>query len=105
MRIFNYTTLRDFWETHPDSKEPLIWWYETTTGATWRNAVEVKTTFRAADILSSDRVVFDIKGNKYRVIASVNYEYQAVYIKFIGTHAQYDRIDANTVDFYSGGSK
>ncbi len=105
MRIFNYTTIRDFWGNHPDSKEPLIYWYEITEQATWNTSMDVKQTFRSADILSSDRVVFDIKGNAYRLIASVNYHYQSLFIKFIGTHSEYDRVDALTVDAYSGGVK
>lgn len=105
MRVFNYTTLRDFWGIHPDSKEALIYWYDVTEQAEWRNSMEVKLSFRSADILTSDRVVFDIKGNAYRLIASINYEYQSLFIKFVGTHADYDRVDAITVNAYSGGGK
>ena len=105
MRIFNYTTIRDFWGVHPDSKEALIYWYDVTEQAAWKNSMDVKLTFRSADILSSDRVVFDIKGNSYRLIASVNFQYQALFIKFVGTHAEYDRVDALTIDAYGGGAK
>ena len=105
MRIFNYATLRDFWGIHPDAKESLSYWYDVTEQATWKNSLEVKLTFRTADILSSDRIVFNIKGNAYRLIASVNYPYQSLFVKFVGTHAEYDRVDARAVDAYGGGSK
>ena len=105
MRIFNYTTIRDFWAVHPDSKEALTYWYEVTEEATWHNSMEVKLSFRSADILSSDRVVFDIKGNNFRLIASINYQYQALFVKWIGTHKEYDRVDALTIDAYGGGAK
>jgi mRNA interferase HigB len=105
MRIFSYTTIRDFWGIHPDSKEALTYWYDVTEQAEWKHSMDVKLTFRSADILSSDRVVFDIKGNDYRLIASVNYQYQALFIKFVGTHSEYDRVNALTVDTSKGGSK
>lgn len=98
MRIFSFSTIQSFWSVHPDAKEPLTYWFEVAEGATWNNSMEVKTTFRSADILSADRVVFDIKGNDYRLIASINYTYKALYIKWIGTHKEYDRIDALTVN-------
>jgi len=105
MRIFNYTTLRDFWGIHPDAKEALTHWYDVAEQATWKNSMEVKLTFRTADILSSDRVAFNIKGNAYRLIASLNYQYQALFVKFVGTHGEYGRVDALTVDAYGGGAK
>lgn len=83
----------------------MTYWYDVTEQAAWKNSMDVKLTFRTADILSSDRVVFDIKGNDYRLIASVNYEFQSLFIKFVGTHSDYDRVDALTVDTYGGGSK
>lgn len=105
MRIFNYTTLRDYWESHPEAKDSLTYWYDVSEQAKWRNSMDVKLTFRSADILSSDRVVFNIKGNTYRLIASLNYQYQSLFVKFVGTHGEYDRVDALTIDAYGGGSK
>jgi mRNA interferase HigB len=96
-RIFAKKILREFWEAYPDSEQYLKTWYNTAMNATWRNPVEIKKTYSTASILKDSRVVFNIKGNSYRLIAKFNFEKQWIFIRFIGTHKEYDKIDANTI--------
>jgi len=96
-RIFAKSTLRQFWEKHSDSEQYLKTWYDTVQNSIWKNPNEVKQTYVSASILKSNRIVFNIKGNSYRLVAKFNFEKQWVFIRFIGTHAEYDRIDANTI--------
>jgi mRNA interferase HigB len=98
MRIIAVSYLRDFWDRHPDAEQPLKSWADEVRKALWSQPADVKAQYRSASILKNRRVVFNIKGNDYRLIASVAYRYQAVYIKFIGTHAEYDALDAETVE-------
>jgi mRNA interferase HigB len=98
MRIIAIKTLKDFWEQHPDAEQPLLAWLDEARKANWSTPVEIKAQFRNASILKSRRVVFNIKGNDYRLVAAVAYRFGAIYIKFVGTHKQYDAIDADTVD-------
>ena len=100
MRVIALSTLRGFCEGKPayaDSREPILAWYRHALNADWRSPADVKREFGAASILRDGRVVFNIAGNKYRLIVWINYPYHVVYVRFIGTHAQYDRIDAQTV--------
>lgn len=100
MRIIALSTLRAFWENnraYRDAKEPGLAWYRQALKADWASPVEVKATFRSASILRDGRVVFNIAGNKYRLMVWINYPYRVVYVRFIGTHAQYDEIDAQTI--------
>lgn len=100
MRIIALSTLKAFWEKNPkflDVKEPVLSWYRHTLQADWSTPADVKEAFGNASILKDGRVVFNIAGNKYRLIVWINYPYRVVYIRFIGTHAQYDRVDAQTV--------
>lgn len=96
-RIFSKSTLKQFWEVHADAEQYLKTWYETVKNAQWRNPNEVKLTFVNASILKNNRIVFNIKGNSHRLIAKFNFEKQWVFIRFIGTHNEYDKIDANTI--------
>ena len=80
-----------------DAKEPVLAWYRHTLVADWRTPADVKQDFRNASILKDGRVVFNIAGNKYRLVVWINYHYRVVYVRFIGTHTQYDKIDANTI--------
>ena len=96
-RIFAKSTLRQYWEKHAEVEQHLKTWYDTAMNSSWKNPAEVKNTFANASILKNRRVVFNIKGNSYRLIAKFNFEKQWVFIRFIGTHAEYDKIDANTV--------
>jgi len=96
-RIIAKRTIREFWEKHPDSKEYLQTWYETVKGAKWKNPNEIKQFYTTISILKNSRVVFNIKGNDYRLVAKINYKKQWLFIRFIGTHKDYDAIDANTI--------
>jgi mRNA interferase HigB len=100
MRVIALSTLRAFWEANPgyaDSREPVQAWYRHVVDADWTTPADVKVDFRNASILKDGRVVFNIAGNKYRLVVWINYAYRVVYVRFIGTHAQYDRIDAQTI--------
>lgn len=96
-RIIAKRTLREFWEKHADSEQYLKTWYETAKNSNWNSPIDVKETYINASILKSSRVVFNIKGNSYRLIVKFNYERQWAFIKFIGTHAAYDKINADTI--------
>ena len=98
MRVVAIKILRDFWIQHPTAKPHLEAWVDETRKASWQQPSEIKAVFRNVSILKNRRVVFNIKGNDYRLIVVVAYRFGAVYIKFIGTHAQYDAIDAETVE-------
>lgn len=100
MRIIALSTLKAFWEDNPkylEAKEPTLAWYRHALKADWENPASVKAEFGTASILRDGRVVFNIHGNKYRLIVWINYDYRIVYVRFIGTHAQYDQIDAQTI--------
>jgi len=99
MRILSLPTIKSFYEqaAHADAKIPLTSWYGNVLKASWSSPADVKADFGTASILKNGRVVFNIAGNKYRLITSINYPHGIVFIKFIGTHKQYDAIDAQTV--------
>jgi mRNA interferase HigB len=99
MRIISRKALRLFWEksAYADSEKPLRAWFHEADRADWWSPAEVKADYRSASILENNRVVFNIAGNKYRLIVRINYAYRVVYIRFIGTHRQYDQIDASRV--------
>jgi len=90
-------TIREFWEVHPNSKEYLQTWYETVKSASWGTPNEIKSFYATVSILKNSRVVFNIKGNDYRLVAKINYEKQWLFIRFIGTHQEYDKINANEI--------
>lgn len=96
-RIIAKRVLREFWEKHPDSEQYLKTWYDTTKGSKWNSPNDVKKTFITASILKNGRIVFNIKGNSYRLIVKFNFERQWAFIRFIGTHSQYDKINANSI--------
>lgn len=100
MRVIALSTLKAFWEHGPsrlDVREPALAWYRHTLKADWGSPAELKRDIGTASILKDGRAVFNIAGNKYRIVVWINYSYRVVYIRFIGTHAQYDRIDAQTI--------
>jgi mRNA interferase HigB len=100
MRVIAKRTLREFWERHPrnaPAKTALQDWYAQVSSADWATPADLKAQFRDASILRGSRVVFNISGNKYRLVVRINYPYRVVYVRFIGSHEEYDRIDANTV--------
>ena len=96
-RIFAKGTLREFWEVHPDSEQHLKTRYDTAMSSNWETPNDVKQTYANASILKESRIVFNIKGNTYRLVAKFNFEKQWIFIRFIGTHLEYDNIDANTI--------
>lgn len=98
MKIISIATLKSFWEQYPDAEQPLKAWLDEAKKANWQSPMEIKELYRSASILKNSRVVFNIKGNDYRLVTSIFYLAGWVYIKFIGTHKQYDKIDANTVE-------
>jgi mRNA interferase HigB len=99
VRIISVGTLKAFWDApgHRDAEQPLRAWVHVVRAAVWKDPAAIKRAFRSADILRDGRVVFDIGGNKYRLVTWVNFRYGIVYVRFIGTHKEYDRIDAQTV--------
>src|SRR5258705_2575581 len=100
MRIMSLSTLKRFLKRNPsftDAKEPILAWYRHALKADWASPSDVKADFGSASILKDGRVVFNIAGNKYRLVVWINYPYRVVYIQFVGTHKQYDRIDVQIV--------
>ena len=94
MRVYTKRILREFWERHPDAESALTDWYRATLRASWHTAAEVRAGSGNARILSHNRAIFNIKGNNYRLVVRIDYQYQVVYIRFVGTHAEYNRINA-----------
>ncbi len=97
MRVVAKKILRDFWEKYSDSEEQLKTWYKEASKAKWKNPNQIKKEYAKASILKGGRVVFNIGGNKYRLIVDINYEREWVFIRFIGTHNEYDKIDAERI--------
>jgi mRNA interferase HigB len=97
VRVIAKKTLKDFWERHADSEQQLKAWYHEAEQAIWKTPHDIKKDYPSASILEDNRIVFNIKGNHYRLIVRVNYEYSMVWIRFIGTHAEYDKINAKTI--------
>ena len=93
MRIVAKSTLRDFWEDHQDAEKPLRLWFDKIRKGTWNNSNEIKSTFNDADQVGNGRIVFNIARNRYRLIVRFIYETQICYIRFIGTHKEYDKIN------------
>lgn len=100
MRIIALSTLKAFWGDDPkyaDAADQTLAWYRHALKAEWASPADVKQDFRNASILKDGRVVFNIAGNKYRLVVWINYTYRVVYIRFIGTHTEYDKIDVQTI--------
>ena len=97
MVVISYGTLRDFYEQHADAKDALNNWYRLVTQADWANYHEVKAMFNTVDAVGNDRFVFDILGNHYRIVAMIFFDIRTVYIRFVGTHKAYDKIDCSTI--------
>jgi mRNA interferase HigB len=97
MRVIAKKTLRAFWESHPDAEEPLLAWYREVEREDWDTPAKVKAKYGNASIVGDNRVVFNIKGNDYRLVVKINYPYRFVYIRFVGTHAEYDAINVEEV--------
>ena len=97
MRIIALNTLRDFWVKHPDAMEPLSAWHAIASRVRWMSPPDIKAAYRNASFIAGNRVVFNIKGNDYRLVVAMHSNRQIAYIRFVGTHRQYDQIDATTV--------
>ncbi len=98
MKIVSVKILKDFWAKSPDSEQHLKAWVDEVKQANWKQPADIKDKYRSASIIKNRRIVFNIKGNDYRLIVAVAYQFGAVYIKFIGTHKQYDAIKAETIE-------
>jgi len=99
LRIIALRTIRTFWEhtSHRDAEQPLKSWYAIAKRADWGTPQDIKNQFRSASVIGNNRVVFNVAGNKYRLIVQFNYPCRVGYIRFIGTHAQYDVVNVETV--------
>jgi mRNA interferase HigB len=105
MRLFNRAILRDFWQRHPDAEQPLRAWFAEVESGAWTGPAEVRKRYRTADFVGNDRIIFNIGGNKYRLIVMVRYAKPTskpplsgmVFVRFLGTHAAYNRVDAATI--------
>ena len=97
LKIFSRGTLRDFWNKHADCEYQLKTWYRETEKSNWKTINELKSEYPNASILKDNRIVFNIKGNDYRLVVKFNFEYQLAWIRFIGTHGEYDKINANEI--------
>lgn len=100
MRVIAISTLKDFWEQpmHRAAEQPLKAWYAECVKANWAQPADIKAQYANASILKNNRVVFNIKGNDYRLVVSISYRSSLVFVKFVGTHQAYDNIDAETVE-------
>jgi mRNA interferase HigB len=97
VRVIAQKTLREFWIKHRDAEQQLKAWYHEAMAASWKSPTDIKSGYPTASILQQGRIVFNIVGNKYRLIVKINYKYSIVWIRFIGTHVQYDKIDAEKI--------
>jgi len=106
MRVIAKSTLRRFWEQaqYADSKGPLESWYDEAMQASWKSPQDIKAQYRNASICGNYRVVFNIGGNKYRLVVEMQYRAGIAWVKFVGTHARYDKIDVETVNEYQADS-
>lgn len=98
MRVIAVGTLKAFWTRHSRAEQPLKAWYDEVRAAKWATPQDIKDAYASASFLRNNRVVFNIKGNDFRLIVAVAYRAQIVYIKFVGTHAEYDEVDADSVE-------
>ena len=101
MRVIALKNIHNFSLRHPDAAQALKAWAEEARNAGWKSPQDIKNQYCSASFLKGNRVVFNIKGNDYRLVVAMAYRYEAAYIKFIGTHAQYDEIDAQTIEMQS----
>jgi len=97
MNVVSRRTLVDFWTLHPRAKGPLSAWHDIARAAEWRTPQDVRNDFNTADFVGDNRVIFDIGGNNYRLVARISYPFKQVMVKFVGTHRDYDRIDTTTI--------
>jgi mRNA interferase HigB len=101
MNVYNRSSIIEFYKKHSDSKTPLEIWFEEVESKNWTNPNQLKQDYGGSvSVLRNSRAIFNVKGNDYRLVAAINYEHGWLFIKFIGTHVEYDKIDANTIDMY-----
>lgn len=98
MRVISKAVLIAFWTRHPAAKQALQTWFEDATHAQWKTPQDIKLRYSSASFVAANRVVFNIKGNEYRLVVAVAYRFAALYVKFVGTHAEYDAVDVATVE-------
>lgn len=97
MNVVARRTLQAFWRSHPKAKGPLIAWHDHVRAAEWRTPQDVRADFNSVDFVGDNRVIFDIGGNNYRVVARISYRFKQVLVKFVGTHREYDKINPETI--------
>ena len=97
MRIISKKTLREFWGVHTDAEQPLKAWHSKVKSAEWKTSNDIKNDYRNANFVAHNRVIFNIKGNTYRLVAEINYNFGIIYIRFIDSHENYDKIDTKTI--------
>ena len=97
MRVIAISTLREFWTKHPDSEQPLKEWYVKTCHAKWSSLADMRNDVNSVDYVGNQRYVFNIKGNHYRLVVAVKFTPALVYIRYVGTHDEYDRMDVSTI--------
>ena len=97
MRIIARRTLRDYWERYPQAEQPLKAWFREAASANWAGPEDVKRRYRHASILKGNRVIFNIAGNRYRLVMQINYDFRIIYIRFVGSHGDYDKVNAETI--------
>lgn len=97
MRIIAKKTLREFWKRHQDAEQALRSWYDIAKKENWNSFNEIKQQFRNASIVGNDRIIFNIKGNSYRLVVKVDFNWKVMFIKFIGTHKEYDKTDVKNI--------
>ena len=97
MNVVSRRTLVEFWTKHPPAKSPLEGWYHVARHAAWKGPQDVRSDFNFVDFVSDNRAIFNIRGNSFRLVVRISYEFQNIMVKFVGNHAEYDKIDANTV--------
>jgi mRNA interferase HigB len=97
LRVIAKKILREFWLKHTDCEQQLKAWFQEASKTEWKTSRDIKKDYPSASFLANNRVVFNIKGNHYRLVIRVNYDYQMIWIRFIGTHGEYDKIDATKI--------
>lgn len=97
MNVISFRKLKEFYEIHADSKPYLTSWFKTVRKARWNDINALKADFKSADVVADNRVIFNVKGNRYRMVTQISFEHKRIMIKWLGTHAEYDRINAKTI--------
>lgn len=97
MRIISRTTLMKYWQQNPQAKTALCAWYDAASKSDWNCFADIKATYNSVDYIGNQRYVFNIKGNDYRLVVVIKYTPRLIYVRFVGTHAEYDRLDCSTI--------